>query len=249
MIGKRYEYDAMAKCEKELWWYRCLHDLTLRTIKQFAGKHATILDAGCGTGGMLTHLQSQGFTNLAGFDLSPDAIKYCVEKGCLNVQLLDILKSDAAYSLNSFDVVISHDILCLLNEGDDKVAFGKLISLLKPGGILVMNLPAGKYFKGTHDHAVGIQKRYSSTSIRDLTANGNVEINEHQWPVILSPLIFSVRLFQRGKLLFGTKKHYKSDVSLPHPILNNLFYKLTSIENNIGFAKWGSSIFVTIIKH
>ena len=249
MIGKQYEYDAMAKCEKELWWYRCLHDLTLKTINQVAGKHATILDAGCGTGGMLSHLQSQGFTNLAGFDLSSDAIKYCNEKGFLNVQLLDILECDTAYSLNSFDVIISHDILCLLNKGDDKLAFGKLISLLKPGGVLVMNLPAGRFFKGTHDIAVGIQKRYSKKSIKDLALAANVEIKEHYWPAILSPLIFSVRLFQRGKLLFGRKKQYKSDVSLPPAILNNLFYKLTGIENSIGLTAWGSSIFVTVIKH
>jgi SAM-dependent methyltransferase len=248
MIGKQYEYDAMAKCEKELWWYRCLHDLTLRTIERVVGKDATILDAGCGTGGMLIHLQSNGFTNLSGFDLSPDAIEHCVEKGCLNVQLLDILKSDTTYSPGSFDVIVSHDILCLLQEGDDKVAFCKLVSLLKPGGILMMNLPAGRFFKGTHDFAVGIRKRYSKKSIRDLAVNANVEIRQHHWPFILSPLIFSLRLFQRGKLLFGRRTHYKSDVRMPHPILNNLFYKLTSIDNRIGFTTWGSSIFVTMKK-
>ena len=250
MIGKQYEYEAMAKCEKELWWYRCLHDLTLKKIKQAADKNAIILDAGCGTGGMLTHLQSQGFTNLTGFDLSSDAINYSIEKGCLNVQLLNILDSDTAYPLNSFDVIISHDILCLLNKGDDKVAFSKLVSLLKPGGMLMMNLPAGRFFKGTHDHAVGIRKRYSKKSIRDLTRNDSVEIREiRHWPFILSPLIFAVRLFQRCKLLFGGEKHYKSDVSLPHPLLNDLFYKITSFENKTTRTKaWGSSIFVTLVK-
>src|SRR5918993_1335829 len=228
MIGKQYEYDAMADCERELWWYRCLHEVTLNKVKQVAGKDAAILDAGCGTGGMLARLQSQGFTNLAGFDLSSDAIKYSVEKGFSNVQLLDILKSDTAYPLGSFDVIICHDILCLLNDGDDKVAFGKLISLLKPGGTLLMNLPAGRFFKGTHDHVLSVQRRYSTKRIRHLATNGDLEIKEHRWPFILSPLIFSVRLFQRGKLLFNKKKHYKSDVSLPHPVLNNLFYKVTS---------------------
>jgi SAM-dependent methyltransferase len=248
MIGKQYEYDAMAKCEKELWWYRCLHDLTLRTIERVVGKDATILDAGCGTGGMLIHLQSNGFTNLSGFDLSPRAIEHCLQKGCLNVRLLNILESDTVYSPGSFDVIISHDILCLLGEGDDKVAFSKLVSLLKPGGTLMMNLPAGKFFKGTHDIAVGIRKRYSKKAVRELTSNANVEIKEHYWPVILSPLIFSVRLFQRAKLLAGTKKDYRSDVRLPQPILNNLFYKLTSAEKRIRFTPWGSSIFVTIRK-
>ena len=250
MIGKQYEYEAMANCEKELWWYKCLHDLTLKRIKQVTDKNAIILDAGCGTGGMLTRLQSEGFKNLQGFDLSTDAIEYTVKKGFSNVQLLNIFDSDKAYALNSFDVIICNDILCLLNEGQDKVAFTKLVSLLRPGGILMMNLPAGKFFKGIHDYTLSVKKRYSKKSIKDLVGNGSVKVREvYYWPFILSPLIFSVRLFQRCKLLFGRKKHYKSDVRLPHPLLNNLFYKLTSFENKtIGFKAWGSSIFVTVVK-
>jgi SAM-dependent methyltransferase len=248
MIGKQSEYDAMANCEKELWWYRCLHDLTLGKINRVAGKDATILDAGCGTGGMLTFLKSQGFTNLTGFDLSPDAIKYSVEKGCLNVQVLDVLKSDTVYDLNSVDVIICHDILCMLNEEDDKTAFGKLISLLKPGGTLLMNLPAGRFFKGIHDHVLSIQRRYSTKSVRDLVKDAHVKLTTHHWPFILSPLIFSLRLYQRGQLLIKRNADYKSDVSLPHPKLNSLFYKLTSTENRMGSTPWGSSIFVTIVK-
>jgi SAM-dependent methyltransferase len=250
MIGKQCEYEAMAKCEKELWWYKFLHDLTLKKINQIAGKNAAILDAGCGTGGMLAQLTKLGFMNTSGFDLSTDAIDYTVRSGYSNVQLLNILDCDSAYPLNSFDVIICNDILCLLNDGEDKVAFEKLVSLLKPGGSLIMNLPAGRFFKGTHDHAVGIKKRYSKKKVRQLAEDQLVEINEvYRWPFLLSPLIFLLRLFQRGKLLFFGAKEYKSDVSLPHPILNNLFYGLTSFENKIiGPKPWGSSIFVTVMK-
>jgi SAM-dependent methyltransferase len=250
MIGKQYEYAAMAKCEKELWWYKCLHELTLKKINRIAGKNAIILDAGCGTGGMLAQLTRQGFMNTSGFDLSTDAIDYTVRNGSSNVRLLNILDCDRAYSLNSFDVIICHDILCLLNDGEDKVAFEKLVSLLKPGGSLIINLPAGRFFRGTHDHAVGIKKRYSKKKVRQLAENQSVKINEvYRWPFILSPLIFLLRLFQRGKLLFVGEKEYKSDVSLPHPILNKLFYSLTSFENRvIGSKLWGSSIFVTVMK-
>jgi SAM-dependent methyltransferase len=199
---------------------------------------------------MLARLRSQGFTNISGFDLSKDAIEYTVKNGATNVQLLNILDSDKAYSLNSFDIIISHDIICLLNDGEDKIALEKLVSLLKPGGLLLMNLPAGRFFKGTHDYAVGINTRYSKKKIRWIAKDCNVEIKEmYHWPFFLSPLILSLRLFQRGKLLFSKRKNYKSDVSLPHPFLNELFYKLTSLENkSLPVKAWGSSIFVTIVK-
>lgn len=250
MIGKPYEYEAMAKCERKLWWYKCLHDLTLNKIETVAHKNAMILDAGCGTGGMLSRLQERGFTNLTGFDLSTDAIKYAAATRSLNVQLLDILECDTAYLPNTFDVVISHDILCLLNDGEDKAAFDKLVSLLKPGGFLMMNLPAGKYFKGTHDSAVGIKKRFSKQRVRELTRDTPVKIREIEyWPFALSPLIFSLRTFQRSQLLFSKADQYKSDVSLPHPLLNELFYRVTSFENKtMNLKPWGSSVFVTLVK-
>ena len=250
MIGKQYEYDAMAICEKELWWYKCLHDLTLKKVEQVTDKNAFILDAGCGTGGLLTRLHLQGFKNTAGFDLSTDAISYTIKKGFPNVQLLNILDSDKAYSPGSFDTIICNDILCLLDEGEDKAATDKLISLLKPDGSLIMNLPAGKFFKGTHDYVLGVQRRYSKDKMRQLAKECRVEITEmHYWPFMLSPLIFSLRLFQRGQLFVNKQKQYKSDVSLPHPFLNNIFYKLTSFENQTtNFKPWGSSIFVTMRK-
>lgn len=148
MIGKQYEYDAMWKCEKELWWYRNLHDLTIKKIQQFSYPlHAHILDAGCGTGGMLAQLKQHGYTNLQGFDVSSDAIKHAKKNnGALNVQLLDLLDADKAYEKNSFDVIICHDILCMLKEPADKLALNKLVSLLKPDGLLLMNLPGRKIF-------------------------------------------------------------------------------------------------------
>ena len=61
MIGNRYEYDVMAKCEKELWWYRCLHELTLKKINAATKiAHQSILNAGCGTGELLVRVKENG---------------------------------------------------------------------------------------------------------------------------------------------------------------------------------------------
>ena len=57
MIGKQYEYDAMSKCEKELWWYRNPHDPILKKISQFLCPRANILDARCGTLEMISQLR------------------------------------------------------------------------------------------------------------------------------------------------------------------------------------------------
>lgn len=250
MIGKRHEYAAMAKAEKELWWYRSLHELTIKKIKAYSfTPNARILDAGCGTGGMLAYLKSKGYTNIEGFDLSSDAIEYANEYTDLNVRLLDILDSDKAYEKNRFDIVISNDILCLLAEPQDKIALTKLLSLLKPGGVLIMNLPANNIFKGTHDKTLNVLRRYSKSKITSLVGE-SAEIKESiYWPFTLSPLIFIVRFSQRIKMLFNKNENFLSDVKLPPAFLNKIFYGLISWENSFMKTKpWGSSVFVVMQK-
>lgn len=242
---------AMSSCEKELWWYRNLHDLTIKKISQFSyPPDANILDAGCGTGEMIAQLRQNSYSNIQGFDVSLDAIEHTKKRnGSSNVQLLDILQVDKFYVKGSFDVIICHDILCMLKEPADKLAFDKLVSLLKPGGLLLMNLPAGRLFRGTHDIAVGIIKRYTKAHKQKL-AGDSIELKECiYWPFLLSPVIFSVRLLQRIRRPFVRKRPVISDVKLPPVLMNKVFNRLTNWENrNIPLKPWGSSIFVVAQK-
>ncbi len=251
MIGKQYEYDAMAKCEKEMWWFKCLHEITLEKIEKLSFKEAKILDAGCGTGGMLDYLHDKGFSNLTGFDLSSDAIEHTRKNSALQVELISILECDKFYPENSFDIIICNDILVLLKDNDDKLAFGKLISLLKPGGLLLMNFAAGKLFRGTHDVACEMVKRYSKDEIEKLADGSESKIKELiYWPFLLSPLIFIVRFYQRCKMMLYKNREFESDVKLPPPIFNNIFYQVTKFENKkIPVKSWGSSIFAVITKN
>jgi len=250
MVGKGHEYQVMADCERKLWWYRSLHDLTVKKIRQYgAFEKSYILDAGCGTGGMLSVLKENGFTNITGFDFSTDAIEFSKNTYQFDVKRLDILECDKFYEAQSFDIIISNDVLCLLSEGDDKIALEKLLSLLKPGVYLFLNLPAGRAFKGIHDIVVGIVKRYTVSLLTEL-ASGMAKIKELLfWPFLVSPLIFSVRFMQRLQMQFKDNTEALSDVSLPPDILNRILYSITRWENHaLGKKPWGSSVFVTLQK-
>lgn len=62
MLDRHEEYDRMAECEQKLWWYRALHERTVEAIRQrFGQQPLRILDAGCGTGGLMMYLREQGF--------------------------------------------------------------------------------------------------------------------------------------------------------------------------------------------
>ena len=52
------EYQLMDALEQEFWWYRGLHAVIVERLLQLnLPAQAKVLDAGCGTGGMLVHWQ------------------------------------------------------------------------------------------------------------------------------------------------------------------------------------------------
>ncbi|MEO6686238.1 MAG: class I SAM-dependent methyltransferase, partial [Dyadobacter sp.] len=63
MINNRAEYQRMFEVEQKLWWYQILHEKVLYQIeKQFKkNKNITILDAACGTGGLLSFFQANDY--------------------------------------------------------------------------------------------------------------------------------------------------------------------------------------------
>ncbi len=250
MIGKRVEYESMALCERKLWWYKSLHSLVINKLRfSNLGHDINILDAGCGTGGMLSVFIENGYKNCVGFDLSEDAIEYALKTYGLNVQSLDICNASAKFPHNSFDVVVSNDVLYLLNKDDANSALKGLLTLLKPSGLLLLNMPAGKLFRGTHDIAVEIQERHSKKSIQKLIGSSATIVEMIYWPFLLSPLILAVRLFQRIQLTFNKNLTIVSDVELPPNFINKFFYRITQFENRFfGWKPWGSSIFVILRK-
>ncbi len=104
---------------------------------------ATILDAGCATGGLLTALREQGFTPIAGMDPSPRCAAACRERG-FEAYVGSI--GSAPARMPKFDcVVLSH---VLEHVYDIPAFFDAARALLTPGGYLYIETPdATRYEK------------------------------------------------------------------------------------------------------
>lgn len=248
MVGNRQEYEAMNACEKELWWYKNLHNNVLKALeKKFgANKEIKIIDAGCGTGGLMEFLALKGYTNVSGIDLSSDAIEFCKLKG-LNVEEKDILNVSQGVSEESFDALISNDILCYFSESYNQMeVISQFYKILKPSGICILNLPALKVFFGTHDIAVGIRHRFGFHETKEMITSVGFSINSmFFWPFLVSPLILFVRIWQRISNSIFPKENIVSDVSIPSSLINRILFKLTFLEARLPFRRFfGSSLFI-----
>ena len=251
MLNSQEEYDKMTNTESELWWYKILHKQVLNTLqKKSKSKNLTLLDAACGTGGLMKRLIHQGFSDVQGFDVSPYAVSIAQEKTDKEIKVLDLKKADTIYLRHSFDAIICNDALCFVEERELSTVLEKLWSLLKEDGILIINLPAFQLFSGMHDVSVAINERWTYNKFKRVihhTSLAKAKMEHTYWHFLLSPLILATRLFQRLQLAINPDKKIVSDVQLPTLVLNKIFYNLTKWEFNLLFSRWiGSSLFIVI---
>ena len=107
-------------------------------VRALPSRAASILDAGCATGGLLTALRDVGFTAVAGLDPSPRCAAACRERG-FEAYVGWVSAAAAPVNLPKFDcVVFSH---VLEHIYDIPAFFNSARGLLAPGGYLYLETP------------------------------------------------------------------------------------------------------------
>ena len=166
------EYAAMYRVEDSHWWYvdmRHVADALLRQRLSDRGEDLRILDAGCGTGGNSAYLRAYGA--VTGIDMAAEALCYARKRSGLALARASVER--LPFRDDAFDLVVSNDVLCHLAVADDRRAAGELARVLRPGGILYVQLPAFEGLRSHHDVAVHTVHRYTKREVgRLLTSAG-----------------------------------------------------------------------------
>ena len=186
------EYGVMFRVEDTHWWYHALHRLIFQTLDSELPdwREKEILDAGCGTGSILKQLGNAAKN--VGVDLSPEAVSFCRRRGLNNVHQADIcaLPFDDA----SFDAVVCSSVLYHQWVKAPAVAVRELHRVLRPGGLLLLNVPALRFLHSAHDEAVMTAHRFNKSEIRRLLHdNGFTICRLTYWTTLLFPLAVIAR--------------------------------------------------------
>ncbi len=229
------EYERMDAVESRMWWYRALH---ARVRDALAGVGGRVLDAGCGTGGLLMALADRSGMDLIGVEASAPAAQRAREKsGALVVRgTINALP----FAAGSFDAAAATDVLCHAAV-DPAAALQELRRVLRPGGRLVVNMPAYAWLFSAHDRRVHNVRRQTRGEVRAALANaGFVRIRAQYWNGLLLPLMIAQRkLLARGD-------DAASDVALFPPWLDAILYAITDLERRLPFAPpAGGSVLAT----
>lgn len=239
---EKHEYTAMARLETTMWWYRALHEKILCALRHRlrGARELSLLDAGCGTGGMLAEVRSAfpGYA-LHGIDISEMAVELARRASNADIQQGSVM--ELPYPTGRFDVVISTDVLYHRQVNPQRM-LEECCRVLRPGGLFILNLPAYEWLRSYHDEQVHTRARYTLGSLQAQMAGQPLRrIYATYWNMLLFlPLVV------RRKLMPG--RSAQSDVAEFPGWLDALAYTLMSWENALicrgGTLPFGSSLFV-----
>src|SRR5437016_1773501 len=195
---ERAEYATMFRVEETHWWYAALHRLIFQALDAELPdwRKKNVLDVGCGTGAILKQLGNP--EENVGIDLAAEAVSFCRQRGLNNVRQGDIcaLPFDDA----SFDAVICSSVLYHEWVSNVEGAVCEMHRVLRPGGVLLINVPAFRFLHSAHDEAVMTARRFRKPEIRRLLRSQNfVILRLTYWTTLLFPLAVAARTLGGSK--------------------------------------------------
>ncbi len=160
------EYRRMFEAEDRQWWYVGMRRIARTLLDQappLDGRRPRALDAGCGTGRNLADLAQRGVA--IGVDLSDEALRFCRSR---DVTVTQASLMCLPFPNHVFDWVTCYDVLYHDWVTDDRDAARELARTLRPGGVMLLRVPALKLLWGAHDKAVHSRHRYTRAEVEAL---------------------------------------------------------------------------------
>lgn len=155
------EFESMASVEDRHWWFLGKRSIVMHLLRK-AGVSGKILDAGCGTGGNLPQLSALG--EAVGAEPNPLAFKLAQQKFSGTIVQAEL--TNLPFPDGEFGGAITTDVM--EHVADDRAALAELTRVLKPGGTLILTVPAHPFMWSGHDVALGHVRRYTLQGFREL---------------------------------------------------------------------------------
>lgn len=203
------EYTTIYTVEDRHWWYAGMRRITTALVETlFPGRDdLRILDAGCGTGAALSYLSAYGA--VTGCDVSPLALHYCRARGHRRLGQASVMALPFAQA--QFDLVTSFDVLYHRQVGEPVVALREFHRVLRPGGRVLLRLPAYDWLRGRHDAVIHTARRFTTDDIGDSLREAGFAVERLSYAnTLLFPVALLKRLLERGD---PHQPHDQSDIA------------------------------------
>ena len=191
-----HHYPIIYEVEESHWWYVGRRKIIQTFVERICSSHDNpnprILDVGCGTGANLKMLGLYG--QAEGVDISEQAVEFCRQRGLGGVKLGAI--EELPFEDQSFDIVTALDVIEHLD--DDAAGLQEMRRVLRPGGTLLLFVPAFMFLWGVQDDVSHHRRRYRLPALRKLLEQGGFKVEKASYANItfFVPVLL-VRTFMR----------------------------------------------------
>jgi SAM-dependent methyltransferase len=221
---ERIVYDRMAEIDEAHWWYRArraiLRSLIQRRIALPAD--ARILEIGCGTGHNLDMLKAFGRVDAIEVDAAARAI---ASRRLGNEVMSAPLPELTGVEDRTYDLIAILDVLEHVEP--DRESLVSMASKLRPGGRILITVPAHPWMWSAHDVVNHHKRRYTRRTLRAVVAAAGLRLDMMSWfNSLLFPLAAAARVAGR---MTGKED---SDDTLPPAPVNRLFEILFGLERH-----------------
>ena len=221
----RIVYDRMAAHDSTHWWYRARREILFDYLTREAAlpRDARILEIGCGTGHNLPMLAR--FGSVEAIEIDPVARGIASERLGKPVSAAP-LPELPGIERGAYDLIAVLDVVEHIEN--DVAALKAMRDCLKPGGKILITVPAHQWMWSAHDVVNHHHRRYSKASLgRAISAAGLGHNGLRYFNSLLFPLAAAARVAGR---MTGRDD---SDDSPPPKALNTLFETIFGWERHL----------------
>ncbi len=211
-------YPLLAAVEDTHWWFagrRAICEQMLTRLK--LRSDPLILELGCGTGGNFPMLARRG--QLFAMDEDESALRFAASRRLAKLAR-GSLPRQFPFTRRRFDLVVMTDVLEHLD--DERGSLTAVRAILRPGGGLLITVPALKWLWSEHDATHHHRRRYQAHELRRLLDDTGFTIDYlGYYNFLLFPAIAAVRLLQRLPAAVRPNNG-THDLRMPSRLLNTL---------------------------
>lgn len=226
-------FDQLARIEDQHFWFRARNYLILsltRRISSLLNPCKLVLEVGCGTGNVLRALEAGcPNCNLIGLELWFEGLNHARGRSHASLIQADIRHLPFG---KQFDLVGMFDVLEHINE--DRETLKAVHSALRPGGKVLLTVPAHQALWSYFDEAARHCRRYSADGIRRKLEDSGFEVEFlTQFMASIFPVVWAYRKLNLGRNAVQSAHDRARDEFRLVPIVNGLLTGLLHLE-----AKW-----------
>jgi SAM-dependent methyltransferase len=218
----RGHLDELIQLEESYWWHVAKRELVTAILRSRFPAPAHVVEGGIGSSRNLLEFRRLGY-EVTGLDIMAEAVDHGRRRGLNNVHRHD-LSEPWPCQPGSVSAVVLLDVL--EHMADPVKVLRHAAHVLRPGGGLVLTVPAYPFLYSDWDKSLGHYRRYTAGQLRQDVADAGLTTQwVTHWNAFSLPAAIAVRSMQR---CFPRERA----ATFPRisPAMNEILLKLASVE-------------------